>query len=296
MTTRAVLLTRFNLPTTGREGVIRAQEGWLRDRVELFERYTVPSVRRQSLRPDWLVYLDPESPGWLLGVMAVHSEEGLLRPVFRRVVLRDDLHVDLGRLGIRSGDRLVTANLDNDDGLADDFVARVVAVDPGGATPTAIYVCTGLVLRDTEAYRLVDRRNAFCAVAEPADTPVTCWADWHTLLPETMPVVEVRGAPGWLQVVHGRNVSNRVRGRRVDPGALSARFGELLAGVTPVSRAELARERWVRLPARAGREAARRTVKVALMRALGKRRFDDLKSAVSLWIDALGARGQRRIR
>lgn len=58
-----VFVTRFNLPTPGPESLVRAQEGWLRNRWELFCRYTVPSMRAQtSCDYDWLIYFDPESP------------------------------------------------------------------------------------------------------------------------------------------------------------------------------------------------------------------------------------------
>ena len=42
-----VILTRFNLPTGGVEGIMRAREGWLRERIDLFERYCAPSVAAQ---------------------------------------------------------------------------------------------------------------------------------------------------------------------------------------------------------------------------------------------------------
>ncbi|MCU1424755.1 MAG: hypothetical protein JWM51_1046, partial [Microbacteriaceae bacterium] len=68
-----VLLTRFNLPSAGVESLIRAQEGWLRTRVELFERYCVPSVLAQtSSSYRWLIYFDPESPQWLKDRVEVH--------------------------------------------------------------------------------------------------------------------------------------------------------------------------------------------------------------------------------
>ena len=38
------------------------------------------------------------------------------------------------------------------------------------------------------------------------------------------PVVQVGGPGGWLQVVHGGNVSNKIRGRRVPPAELAGRF------------------------------------------------------------------------
>ncbi len=42
------------------------QSGWLEDRVELFERYCLPSVAAQTDRRfSWIIYFDPQSPAWL---------------------------------------------------------------------------------------------------------------------------------------------------------------------------------------------------------------------------------------
>ena len=280
--TRVVLLTRFNLPTPGKERLIRAQEGWLVERFALFERYTVPSVRSQSAPVSWLVYLDPESPTWLLDAMARWQAEGLLHPVLREVVGPLDVASDLEALaGVDAGGRVVTANLDNDDGLARDFVARLLAADPRLPTPVAVYVSRGLIRRGDELYEVRDRFNAFCAVAESAARPVTCWAEWHNLMPQWMPVVEVGGGPGWLQVVHGRNVSNRVRGRRASTIGHVENFGHLLDGVVDPDPADMRRDRWVGRPVREGREIARAALKRVVFTTLGKERFDAAKSSVA---------------
>lgn len=280
--TRVVLLTRFNLPTPGKEHLIRAQEGWLVERLALFERYTVPSVRCQTTPVSWLVYLDPESPAWLLDAMARWQAEGLLHPVMREVVGPPDVAADLEAFtGVGAGDRVVTANLDNDDGLARDFAARVSAADPRRPIPVAVYVSRGLIRRGDELYEVRDRFNAFCAVAEPAAQPVTCWSEWHNLMPQRMPVVEVDGGPGWLQVVHGRNVSNRVRGRRTGVIEHVEAFGHVLNGVVDLDRASARRERWVRRPAREGREVVRAALKRVVFTTLGKERFDAAKSTVA---------------
>jgi N-acetylglucosaminyl-diphospho-decaprenol L-rhamnosyltransferase len=79
-----VLLTRFNLPSKGPESLIRAQEGWLQRRVELFQRYTIPSVAAQTVSGfHWIVYIDPESPPWLLERLTPHAEAGAFSPIFR---------------------------------------------------------------------------------------------------------------------------------------------------------------------------------------------------------------------
>lgn len=280
--TPVVLLTRFNLPTSGKESLIRSQEGWLRDRFGMFERFTIPSVRAQTLPVSWLVYIDPQSPEWLLRAMERWQDEGLLRAVARQVVTPADVATDVRDIaGVDPGGRVVTTNLDNDDGLAIDFAARISAADPRHAAPVAVYVPRGLVRHGAELYEVIDRTNAFCAVAERADRPVTCWVDWHTLLPKHMPVVEVGGGPGWLQVVHGRNVSNRARGRRTAAGPHLATFGDRLTGVVDPSRSDMLRDRWVGRPLRAVRDVGRAGLKGVLFAVLGKDRFDAAKSRLA---------------
>ncbi|MGY1649741.1 glycosyltransferase [Geodermatophilus sp. SYSU D01119] len=272
-----VLLTRFNLPSKGHESTIRARENWLRDRVDLFERWCLPSVLGQTERAfTWIVYLDPQSPAWLLTWVRAHRDRGHLHPVLReevpRPVLLDDIRAATGSDG--RGD-LITTNLDNDDGLARDFVARVQAA-PVAGDPTAVYLGDGLVVSDRRLYRRTDRHNAFCSVRESWRDPVTCWGEWHNRLPEVMPAVVLRGSPGWLQVVHGANVSNRVRGRRTRPGPHRAAFPRLLDGLPEPGRAELVRET-ARVPLRESRDLARATVRTTLVRVLGKEGFDRAK-------------------
>ena len=76
-----VLLTRFNLPSAGAESIVRAKDGWLRARIELFRRFCLPSVLRQT-RQDfkWIIYLDPQSPDWLVSVMDDLTAAGPSRP------------------------------------------------------------------------------------------------------------------------------------------------------------------------------------------------------------------------
>lgn len=262
-----VLLTRFNLPSIGVEEVIRAREGWLRQRVELFDRYCLPSVvNQQGERPQWLVYLDPQSPQWLLERVRAHQEAGILTPVLRESVPREALLADLRRVVPRPGDALVTTNLDNDDGLAPDFSQRLRAA---GAEHTrcAVYLVNGLIATGHDLYLRTDRDNAFCSVRESWDDPVTAWSAYHNELGRSMPVVRIAGSPGWLQVVHERNVSNRVRGRLVRPDAHHGFAG--LDAAEP-SLADLALDRLVHVPVRVVRDLGRSGLRRAALRLLGK--------------------------
>jgi hypothetical protein len=274
-----VLLTRFNLPSPGVESLIRAQEGWLRQRVELFERYCVPSVLAQTnSNYRWLIYFDPESPQWLKDRVEVHATAGTFHPVFRESVSPTELVSDIADLFPAPAEFLISTNLDNDDGLAIDFVERLQSVH--ARERTAIYLTRGLIKSPAGLYRRVDRHNAFCSVREPWTEPVTCWLTWHNLLPQRMPVRTLWGAPAWLQVVHGTNVSNRVHGALTTPEGNERLFPNLLGDVPPVSRVRLLKDTFVARPLRTVRDAVRTAVKAPARAVLGPAGFERAKTLI----------------
>jgi hypothetical protein len=276
-----VLLTRFNLPSVGHESLVRAQENWLKSRVALFERYCLPSVLSQTCRDfRWIVYFDPRSPGWLLDWVRDHEARGNFSPHFREQVAAEELLADIqALLGHDRAAELITTNLDNDDGLAVDFVARIQGA-AGTGDRAAVYVGDGLIRRGDVLYAHLDPHNAFCSVRERWDAPVTCWADWHNLLPVHMPAVVLRGSPGWLQVVHGANVSNRVHGRRTYPARYRAAFPGLLDSLPEPGARQIAEDLLVSAPGRALREGSRAAAKAAISALAGR---DGLDRAKVLW-------------
>lgn len=273
-----VVVTRFNLPSAGVESLIRAQEGWLRSRVELFERYCLPSVLAQTVTDfQWLVYFDTESPSWLRDRIESWQASAVnLVPLFGTTVLYSDLIRDILAVADSSTDALITTNLDNDDALATDFIERVQAV-PASAERTALFLAHGLVRAPQGLYLRRDRRNAFCSVRESWEAPMTCWRDAHTSLGRWMPTVAIGGEPGWLQVVHGSNVSNRIRGRLVSSERYEDRFGTGIAGLAQPTRSAELRDQLIDRPIRATRELARRAGKNLVLGLVGRAGLDRLK-------------------
>jgi len=291
MTSRAdhVLLTRFNLPSATAERVIRARKGWLEERVDLFERYCLPSVRAQTSKDfHWIIYFDPESPAWLKEWIDRHRSLGFYQPVCRQSVSPEELRADILSVIGTPRDELITSNLDNDDGLSADFTERIRSAGRVGAR-TAIYIAAGLVKHGDRLYVLKDARNAFCSVRESWTSPVTCWCDWHNLLAFRMPVIEVDGRPGWLQVIHGRNVSNRIRGAYVSPASYAQDFPGLISDVRAPTARDRARDLLISRPMRLAKESGRQAVKAVVLRLLGK---DGLNRAKLIWAE--GARAHKR--
>lgn len=276
-----VLLTRFNLPTLGAESTIRAKDGWLQDRVGLFERYCLPSVTAQT-NPDfhWVLYFDPESPAWLRERISRWESDERVHPIFREAVSHDELMDDLAKVSGARRDVLLTTNVDNDDGLAADFVARIQNIVPSHER-SALYLVNGVIRRKRELYLREDRNNAFCSVREPWSGAFGCWADWHNRLERHMPVEEIEGDPGWLQVIHGSNVSNRVRGRRIAGSVYLPNFGDLLDGIETPGRWSAVQDFVVGRPMRGLRDVSRFAVKRLLVDRLGKNGFDDFKAGLA---------------
>lgn len=275
-----VLLTRFNLPSRGVEGLIRAQDRWLEERLELFDRYCLPSVLGQTCRDfRWLIYFDPDSPPWLRSRAQADAEAGHYSPVFRQEVSKGDLLEDISSLFPRRGDDLLTSALDNDDAIARDFVERLQEESRCG--PAAAYFFTnGLVKERHRVFRRRDPTNAFPSVLSGWQSSATAWTDWHISLGDHMPVVGIDGPPGWLQVVHGRNVSNRTRGLLASPVPYQSRFPGLLDDVVDPSPGDLLVDRLALSPLRSGRDWLRVLGKRAIVSTLGRGGLDRVKIAL----------------
>jgi hypothetical protein len=272
-----VLLTRFNLPTMGFERLVRAKEGWLRERVALFETYCVPSVQAQTSQAFlWLIYFDPESPEWLKHRIQSHVEDKLYTPIFRTSVDEAELLEDIRGRVTGENARLITSNLDNDDALSIDFVERLQQSVPSRGKKV-VYLASGLVKSTSHLYLRQDRSNAFCSVACDWASPSSCWSDWHTLLGKNMSSLELYGQPAWLQVVHGLNVSNRVRGRLVSPSKYTRLFPGLLDDVRTPTSLERFTDVSVSRPRRFVRDSGRIVAKSMAMRLLGKDSLDQAK-------------------
>jgi hypothetical protein len=279
-----VILTRFNLPSPGNESAVRAKEGWLQKRVVLFEHYCLPSVLQQSSNDfRWIIYFDPESPDWLKDRIIKWQQSGVFRPIFRASVSPDELMADIRDITGRNlagspGDILITSNLDNDDGLAIDFVKRLRA-EKCGDERTALYLAKGLIMQGRQVFMHVDKCNAFCSVRERWDGAVGCWAAYHNQLNRIMPVKVIYGEPAWLQVIHGTNVSNRVHGRLVSPERYRRLFPKIVSEASEPEFHEKLLDSVVLRPRRIAREILRGSIKRVVYSIFGLEGLDRAKYA-----------------
>ncbi|MGW8281548.1 glycosyltransferase (plasmid) [Sphingomonas aurantiaca] len=258
---RHVFLTRFNLATPGREARHRVRASWLEERFDLFERYCLPTMAAQTEQDfAWLIYFDDQTPDWARA--RIERARGVrdFHPCYTALFdadgwARTTLHV----VDDDRRDVLLTSNLDNDDGLAGDYVARVQAAARAAWTGRriALNVTEGFVMQGNALYRHRHRFNAFSNLLESHEAPKVVHAYSHMEIADHMPMVQVGGGGGWLQVVHNDNVSNRVRGTRVGRVEALVRFpAGVVRDVCDPGIAALATDRLVTGPARGLRDLA----------------------------------------
>jgi hypothetical protein len=278
-----IFMTRFNLPTNRVEQSIFSGQ-WLIDRMRLFQKYTLPSIDAiQDQEVYWLIYLDQQSPEWLKQDMAALAQRLRITPRYLSGSLtQQDIHDDVIRVTSRRSGTVTTSNLDNDDGVARDFVARARAISANSPVPSVTYLVNGAIATDDRVFRRVDRRNAFAVVADELDSIEfrSCWAAFHNRLSDHMPANEVGGPPAWLQVVHGQNVSNRIRGRRERPSEFRDSFPALLEDMREPSTVQLVSDNWLRRPLRQARELTFVAGGSLARKVLGDRALESIKLAL----------------
>jgi hypothetical protein len=252
-----VLLTRFNLATPGREEDIRNRPGWLSRRFDLFERYCLPSVASQVSQDFvWIVYFDVETPIEFRDRIDLLSGIYPFVPFYTGLFLSDGWRTSVRQVLDGLGkvpDNILTSRLDNDDALARNYISRVrSAAEQSLERHVALNITSGCVLSHGVVYQTQHHSNAFFSLLEPYDNCFrTAAAIRHMDLGSQVPLVQLDGPPGWLQVVHSENVSNRIRGSIVEPGFLSNLFFEELSSeLVSTSRIFIVFDRFVLFPLR----------------------------------------------
>ena len=219
---RHFIITRFNLrgmedtPSSAK----MVDEAYLAHRLELFERYCLPSVRSQTVQEfKWLVLFADETPGPIRArVEAYAAEWSNLVPIWLPRGASTVGPLVVAPYLDDSPQTLLTTRLDNDDGLARDYVAKVQRHAPS-TERLVLQFPMGYVLHKDRIYFDRQEHNAFTTLVEPlprgrAGGFNTIYKGSHSDIARLGRIVDVDEEPSWLQVIHDSNVENYVRGSR----------------------------------------------------------------------------------
>lgn len=239
---RHVIMTRFNLATPGKEAAIRTQAGWLEGRFHLFETYCLPSIAAQhNTAFDWIIYFDIDTPdvfkSHIAALQKVFPFHAYYTPLFRS----EGWNRSLRETYPLQDKLLLTTRLDNDDALPMDFTERLHAAIGANQFRTGAYnFRNGLIRQGAALYAITHPKNAFFSQLETVEGDLRpALSIQHMQLDSVVPVHQIEGAPGWLQIVHDTNVSNKARGYRVAPDPYIALFpAPIMDGLSRPSAAE----------------------------------------------------------
>ena len=215
------VLTRFNIRSFYHKA--EPTDAWLLERLQLFEKYCVPSFKNQTTRRfTWLVFLDSHSPEWFREKVAALSID-LFCPVYVEGPFSQELlSKTIGDLCTTPS--VITTRVDNDDAVADDFIETIQKCFVG-QNRLFVNLVNGAQYANQKLYLRPYTKNPFSSLIETPgeELPATVFVEHHYRIDAYAPVLNIRTRhPMWLQVVHGGNVLNeivglRTRARRIAP-------------------------------------------------------------------------------
>ena len=242
------VLTRFDV-NLGDQSKYRTDE-WFDNRLDLFERFTCPSIASQTEQNfTWVVFFHEKSRETVERRFGKHPE--LYTPIFTSAlwepaVVRDALR----SLSAPESGLIVSTQLDCDDVYAPDTIERIqrAIADRAVEQPAYFNFPLGYQYCDGRFYIAMDPANPFITLAEPVttlDDAVFAYHVCHEDASEYAPVTQIDWTPGWLQVVHGKNIMNHTNGLRIGNKKPWSRFHHIpgIGARVPETRLEVETDR-----------------------------------------------------
>jgi hypothetical protein len=215
-----LVLTRFSIRSSGVGYRNQWDDAWFDRRLELFERYCLPSMVAQTSKAfTWVVFCDPTTPEAVVERLRGYSEHIVVAECRRHASVRgkapDDL-MALDEFVDPDSEVVITTRLDSDDALnrcsVEQIQRHATAFSRSGGDFLLHTFPLGCKLDavDGRVYRTWYRQNAFLSLFERAGTdPKGVMQDNHVKLETRFsPLERDFSLLGWLQVLHGSNVSN----------------------------------------------------------------------------------------
>jgi hypothetical protein len=215
------IITRFNLhrkTTAPTNGARDLTDEWYAHRFFLFRSICCPSIAGQETQNfEWIVLFDTKTPRKWLGLIG-KLESTLAVARFRFVdgdlPLAENIRSMIDQRLDPCATHIITTHFDNDDALSDCFVKETQKLFKAQSCRTIVDCTRGYVLQLEPGKELREKKvrfGPFLSLIEPVREYRTVYAvkhmDWKKE-PVGVAICSRRGL--WLQVVHSRNVLNRM--------------------------------------------------------------------------------------
>lgn len=233
-----ILITRFNLPkrwNSDKNGKTILDTIWLKNRFELFENFCLPSIIGQSSTNfEWWVYFDRETE---IAYKELIEKNETKHTFFKAKYVKsyDDfivnMPIEIHKYSIRNNiDWLITTRLDNDDMLAKDTIA-ILQKNLQFTNESLLEIPWGYTLELNSKPRPKLRKlkmelNPFISFVEKVEKERVIKGVYfyeHTEWRDVDRTI-VTNRTQWVQVIHDKNVFNRIQGELVSPLNFHSRF------------------------------------------------------------------------
>jgi len=216
-----VMLTRFNVRRGESAAGVIVSIAWLEERLKIFAEVTIPSILAQTRRPHfWLVFFDAETPeDFKRSVNAVVGSHSWIRWSYCKVIDSKVLKTAIDPLLPSACNWLLTTRLDNDDALNPALIEQIQSAAEVGRREF-LNPRQGLVFAFGKVYKKNDYSSPFITLSESVSGFKTVWLDQHQRLSRHGPIRQIALKHAWIQLVHGGNIANQVRGVRMHSGSV----------------------------------------------------------------------------
>ena len=221
------LITRFNIPLNFSDKKFDAPT--LRERIDLFERFCLPSVAAQTNKNfKWLVLFDQNSPDFLKEKVAGYQTLKNFIPIFGEQYSRYYIRKLIYEHVSCPIEYLITSRLDNDDAVCRDYI-KIVQDQFDRRPMLAVNLVNGYCWNDQKVYYDRRKSNPFISLIEKVqhtaqDGFVSVYFKMHEEIQSAVPTRNLNIPPGWIMVVHGKNMANRSKGFRMPIQKLHEQF------------------------------------------------------------------------
>ncbi len=226
---RQYLVTRFNIPITygsmksSLKGIDFATDrDYLNYRFELFERYTFPSIKNQTVQDfKWIVMFHEKTPDEFKARIEGYSK---IMPQFIPLYISESdnekniIYIKLKeRILEDDSDKYIITRIDNDDAIHKSYLETMRKYSgeiPDKKIPYVINYESGLIYLTKTKYtrRAEVKKNHYITLVSDKNSLATPLEINHTLCDKYYETINYKDhqKPLWLEIDHGKNVSNQV--------------------------------------------------------------------------------------
>lgn len=129
------IITRFNLRSNqlgwsaDKSGETILTQDWLKNRIELFKSYCLPSVLHQSNKKfHWLIYFDSETPQESISFLKeLKQQEPQIHVIYKESYeqFMEEYCADILKIRQESTTHIISTRLDNDDAIHENFIKTI---------------------------------------------------------------------------------------------------------------------------------------------------------------------------